>query len=124
MYTSTVPQVTSGQDVSTPSTEFFPVKKVYGATHAYMIDDYDPIHDIPGREPDMDSIHLQKNKKIRTMFEEITNCVIHRVRLPKLSRDAAWNKYWDAELQTKSARDHIIIYFHGGAGYQGQEYEW
>ncbi len=68
--------------------------------------------------------HVDKNERIRTLFQECTDYPVNGVRLPPGSSTVEWNRFWDGRLEGKRQGDLIIVYFNGKAGGNGAEYRW
>lgn len=99
--------------------------KEYQTAHLYIIDDIDP-NAQPALQRNRRRVpaHTHKCNIIRDLFKDSTNCEVHSVRFPQGTRGREFFAYWRNELSTKTANDVVIIYFHGSAGGEEEEYKW
>lgn len=100
--------------------------KVYRSTHLYIVDDIDPNAQPRrgGRRGGRVDSHTYKCNTIREFFRDYTNVEIHSVRFPQGTRGNGFLNYWREELATKSTDDLVIVYFHGSAGGEDEDYKW
>ncbi|KAK3655697.1 hypothetical protein LTR56_003346 [Elasticomyces elasticus] len=66
--------------------------------------------------------HEAKVDRMYHLFATHTNFNITDVRFPHGSTADDWTQYWDQELNKHPEDTLIIIYFHGGAGYEDDNY--
>jgi len=99
--------------------------KRYSSTHLYIVDDYDrdaaPRAPMGRQRPDP---HRWACDCIDALFRTYTNTEVHSVRFPAGTTEAGYFKFWQDELATKTKDDLIIIYYHGNAGEEDEEYSW
>lgn len=97
--------------------------------HFYILDATDDIADeipAPGRAGKfgVESIHHQKTKNVYDLVNKNFDCELHIVNFPPRSKPNVVFKYFEEELQGKGEDDLLIIYYHGGAGFNGEDYTW
>jgi hypothetical protein len=99
--------------------------ELYKNGHVYIVDDVDPdapVKTIMGKEK-VDS-HTYKCDLIRELFTKHSNFEVHSVRFRKGAKGKDAETYWQRELQSKTRDDLLIIFFHGKAGGEDEEYKW
>lgn len=100
-------------------------------TTVYIIDDRDPLANERsgrlasrlGKGKSYDE-HSRKCEQISDWFGMITDYEVKSVKFPAKSKPAQFFAYWDSELKNVSAGHLIIIYYHGKAGGNGEDYTW
>ena len=107
----------------------YPVAK-YTRPSWYTVDDVDP--DEHGRDDRLASRlgqaksyneHRSKCDLVRSFADKLTNCEFKSVRFPQGTSRKGFSEYWKQELSGKGAGDLIIIYYHGRAGGNGEDFE-
>ena len=99
--------------------------EIYRNGHVYIVDDVDEnaeVRTIVGQAKR--ESHSYKCELIRVLFREHSQYQVHSVRFPKGAKGKDVEAYWRGELQTKTRDDLLIVFFHGKAGGQDDEYKW
>ena len=98
--------------------------KSYRAGYVFIIDD---VEDTPGK-PVMGlvktDVHSHNCAVIRNFFTEFTDFTVEGVKFPKQAKEQDFFDYWDQQLSNKTSEDLIIVYFHGNAGSEEEDYSW
>ncbi|KAK3717186.1 hypothetical protein LTR37_005895 [Vermiconidia calcicola] len=107
-----------------PANGLYP-PKAYSNTHVYIMDDVDP--DAPAKKVGKKlkiHPHTFNCNSVRDFFNDHTECHVHSVRFQNDAKGKDVFAYWKDELETKTADDLLIIYFHGQAGGEEETYKW
>ena len=99
---------------------------------AYILDSKDPNEDRDNELAQLvgngDQTKLSEHSincgLMRSLFEKGLDCEVQNVSFPKKSRKGDFLSYWDEQLADKDESSLIIIYYHGNAGGNGENYEW
>lgn len=106
-----------------------PDAKKYNSIHVYIVDD-------PDRNPtqqrgralthlvEKPDIHKWSCKVATDFFTKYGSAVIHPVCFPSGTTETAYFQFWTQELGKLTSDDLMIIYYHGEAGGQDEEWSW
>ena len=113
-----------------PSADVHPFT-AYNSTTIYIVDDKNP--DEESRDDRMAARlcrgktfneHDSKCDLMRSFFKACTDYEVKGVYFPSGSTLSEFSTYWGNELSTKGAGDLVVIYYHGRAGGNGEDYTW
>lgn len=98
----------------------------YAMGHVYIVDDINPDTTPTRRVCGKQKLpeHHFKCNCIRELFRQYSDYEVHSVRFPQGTRTPQFFAYWENELQSKTKDDLLIIYFHGRASNEEDEYSW
>ena len=100
--------------------------KAYATGHVYIVDDIDPNAKPTRRVCGKQKVptHVFNCNSIRDLFGHFSDYEVHSGRFPKGTKTSEFFAYWENELQSKTTDDLLIIYFHGIASSEEEEYSW
>lgn len=68
--------------------------------------------------------HWQKQYLVGRLAKELLDAEYHPVSFPKGSRSKAVQTFFEEKMVGLGEDDLVMVYFHGGAGWTGEEYAW